>query len=64
MSTRPYVPGEEVVGDEAGERQDVGEGRPVAEAREVGLERHAGPAHRVATLAPDRDDGEVASRAG
>jgi hypothetical protein len=33
--------GEEVVGDEAGERQDVGERRPVAEAVEVGLERDA-----------------------
>ena len=51
--------GQEVVRDEARERQDVGEGRPVAEGREVRLERHAGPAHRVATLAPDRDDRQV-----
>ena len=39
---------------------DVGERRPVAEALEVGLDRDAGPAHRVAALAADGDDGEVA----
>ena len=33
---------------------------PIAEAREVRLERHAGAAHRVAPLAADRDDREVA----
>ena len=60
MSTRLYVAGEVVVGDEAGERQDVGERRPVAEALEVGLERDAGAAHRVAALAADGDDGQVA----
>ena len=59
MSTRPYVAGQEVVRDEARQRQDVGEGRPVAEGREVRLERHAGPAHRVAALAADRDDRDV-----
>ena len=52
--------GEVVVGDEAGEGQHVGEGRPVAEPREMRLDRHPRPAHRVATLAPDRDHGEVA----
>ena len=51
--------GQEVVGHEAGQRQDVGERRPVAERREVGLERDARPAHRVAALAPDRDDRHV-----
>ena len=52
--------GEEIVGDEAGERQYVGERRPVAERREMRLERDAGPAHRVAALAADGDDRDVA----
>ena len=52
--------GQVVVGDEAGERQHVGERRPVAEAREMGLDRDAGAAHRVAALAADGDDGQVA----
>ena len=51
--------GEEVVGDEAGQRQDVGEGRAIAEGREVGLDGDAGAAHGVAALAPDGDQGEV-----
>ena len=37
---------------------------PVAEAREVGLDRHAGAAHRVAALAADGDDREVARVVG
>ena len=57
-------PGEVVVGDQAGEREDVGERRPVAEALEVGVERDAGAAHRVAALAADGDDGEVAGVVG
>ena len=48
--------GQVVVGDEPGERQDVGERGPVAEALEVGLDRDAGAAHRVAALAADGDD--------
>ena len=43
-----------------GEGQHVGERRPVAEAGEVGVDRHAGAAHRVAALAPDADDRLVA----
>ncbi len=50
----------ERVGDESGERHDVGEPGLVAEAREVGLDRHARAAHRVATLAPDGHEREVA----
>jgi hypothetical protein len=38
----------------------VGEGGAIAEAREMGLERQVGPPQRVATLAADRDDGDVA----
>jgi hypothetical protein len=53
-------PGDEPVAHQPGQRQDVGEGRPVAEAGEMGFERDPSPAHRVAALAPDRDDGEVA----
>ncbi len=51
---------QEVVGDEARERDDVGEGRPVAQAVEVGLDRHAGAAHRIAALAADGDERQVA----
>ena len=42
------------------ERQHVREGRPVAEPGEMRLQRHAGAAHRVAALAADGHDGEVA----
>jgi len=57
-------PGQEVLGDETGQRQDVGEGRPVAEPLEVGLHRDPRPAHRVAPLAADRDHGHVAAVLG
>src|SRR6185295_11442313 len=55
---------QEVLGDQPGERQHVGEGRLVAEAGEVGLDRHARPAHRVAALAPDAHHGHVAAVLG
>ena len=51
--------GEEVVGDEPREGQDVREGGPVTEGGEMRRHRDAGPAHRVAALAPDRDHGNV-----
>ena len=50
----------ERVGDEPGEGHDVGERGLVAEAREVGLDRYPRAAHRVAALAPDRHQREVA----
>ena len=47
------------VGDQARQRQDVGERRPIAEAGEVGLDRDPRPAHRVAPLPADADHGQL-----
>ena len=60
MSIRPYVARQEVVGDEACQRDHVGERRTIAEAGEMGLERDPRPAHGVAALAADRHDREIA----
>jgi hypothetical protein len=57
-------PGEVVVGDQAGERQDVGELRTVAVAAEVRLERDACAAHGVAPLEPDGDERQLAGMLG
>ena len=54
---------QEVVGDEARQRQDVGEVGPVAEALERGRDGHAGAAHRGVALAADGHDLEVAAGA-
>ena len=48
--------GEEVVGDEARQRQDVRERRPVAEAVERGRDRDPRAAHRRVALAADGHD--------
>ena len=55
--------GKEVVGDEAGERQDLRERRPVAESVERGGDRDSRAAHRRGALASDGHDGQVAGGA-
>jgi hypothetical protein len=45
---------------EPGERQDVGERGPVTVALEMGGDGDAGAAHRVAALAADGDNGQLA----
>ena len=55
---------QEVLGDEAGEGQHVGERGLVAEPGEVGLDGHARAAHRVAALAAHADDRDVAAVLG
>jgi len=60
LGDRALRPGDEVVGHQAGQGQDVGERGAVTEALEMGRDRHPGAAHRVAPLAADRGHLEIA----